>query len=57
LKNVRKNYERAEELLERAIQADPQNAKFIGNYANFLTSIRKEHDRAELLYERAVQPL
>ena len=47
LKNILKDYDRAQELYERALKADPNHASILGNYAIFLTDIRKEHDRAQ----------
>jgi tetratricopeptide (TPR) repeat protein len=51
---VRGEHDRAEELYERAIAADPNNAQSLGNYAIFLTDVRGKHDRAEELYQRAI---
>ena len=46
--------DRAEQMYERAIAADPTDARILGNYANFLTDVRRDHDRAEQMYERAI---
>ena len=54
LHDVRRDYDRAEEMYERAITADPNNANNLGNYANFLTDVRHDHDRAQEMYERAI---
>ena len=51
---MRGEHDRAEDLYERAIAADPDNANNLGNYATFLTDVRGEHDRAEDLYEQAI---
>jgi len=54
LKNIRQDYDRAEEIYEQALKADPNNASILGNYAFFLTDIRRDHDRAEKLYTQAL---
>jgi len=41
-------------MFERAIDADPNNANNLGNYASFLTDVRHEHDRAQAMFERAI---
>ena len=41
-------------MYERAIDADPNNARNLSNYANFLWTIRHDYDRAEVMYERAI---
>ena len=45
----------AEDLHKRAIQADPNHANALGNYAVFLKTVRGDHDAAEDLYKRAIQ--
>ena len=55
LKNIRQDYDRAEELYEKAIKADPKDTINLGNYAFFLTAIRHNHDRAEEIYEQAIK--
>ena len=45
----------AQDMYERAIKADQNNAANLGNYASFLSVERGEHDRARELYERAVK--
>ena len=54
LTDVRREYDRAEAMFERAIDADPNNANALGAYALFLTDVRREYDRAEAMYERAI---
>jgi tetratricopeptide (TPR) repeat protein len=54
LKNVGKDYDRAQELYERALTANPDHANNLGNYAVFLKNVRKDYDRAQELYERAL---
>jgi len=53
---VRKSQDRAEEMYERALAADPDhtNAFVLGSYAIFLSNVRKIQDRAEEMYERAL---
>ena len=41
-------------MYDRAIDADPTNARNLGNYANFLTDVRHDHDRAQAMYDRAI---
>ena len=55
LHDVRRDYDRAEEMYERAVEADPNYANNLGNYANFLKNVRHDYDRAEEMYERAVE--
>ena len=54
LRNIRRDYARAEEMFERAITADSTNVINLGNYANFLRNVRRDYDRAEEMYERAI---
>jgi tetratricopeptide (TPR) repeat protein len=46
--------DRTEELYRQAIDADPNNATNLGNYAVFLYQVRGDTDRAEELYRRAI---
>ncbi|MEK7814043.1 MAG: tetratricopeptide repeat protein, partial [Candidatus Desantisbacteria bacterium] len=55
LKNIRKDYDRAEEYYKRALELDPNDADYTGNYALFLHNIRKDYDRAEEYYKRALE--
>ena len=41
LEKVRRDYDRAEAMYERAIEADPNHADNLGNYARFLESARR----------------
>ena len=52
---VRRDYDRVEEMYERAIKADPTNADILGYYADFLEGFRRDYDRAEEMYERAIE--
>ena len=54
LTDVRREYDRAEAMFERAIDADPNHANNLGNYATFLKNVRHDHDRAEAMFERAI---
>ncbi|WP_052102991.1 tetratricopeptide repeat protein [Porphyromonas canoris] len=49
-----KEYDKAEEFFNRAIDADPKNVINLGNYALFLKNIRKEYDKAEEFFNRAI---
>ena len=55
LKTIRRDYDRAEAMYERAIKADPNHADILGVYAVFLETIRRDYDRAEAMYERAIK--
>ena len=55
LETVRRDYDRAEEMYKRAVEADPNNANSLGNYADFLETVRRDYDRAEEMYKRAVE--
>ena len=55
LKNQRKDYDKAEEYYRRAVEADPNHANNLGNYATFLKNQRKDYDKAEEYYRRAVE--
>jgi len=54
LTDVRRDYDRAQDMYERAINADPNHANNLGNYAVFLKNVRREYDRAQDMYERAI---
>ena len=54
LTDVRHDYDRAQNMYERAIEADPTNANSLSNYANLLGAIRHDYDRAQNMYERAI---
>jgi Tfp pilus assembly protein PilF len=54
LKNIRKDYDKAETYYTRVLTADPANANTLGNYASFLNNIRKDYDKAETYYTRAL---
>jgi len=55
LKNIRQDYDRAEEIYEQALEADPNNTDNLDFYAFFLTTIRHNHDRAEEIYKQALK--
>jgi tetratricopeptide (TPR) repeat protein len=44
-----------DQLYTVALEADPQRAPTLGNYANFLTDVRGDHDAAEAMYKRALE--
>ena len=54
LKNVRHEYDQAEAMYERAIDADPTDADNLGNYATFMWTIRHDYDQAEAMFGRAI---
>jgi len=55
LKIIRRDYDRAEAMFERAIEADPTNANNLGTYADFLKNVRHDYDRAQDMYEWAIE--
>ena len=40
---------------QRAIEANPNHARILGNYAVFLENVRRDYDRAEEMYRRATR--
>jgi len=55
LKNVRKDFDKAERHYLKALEAEPDDADFNGNYANFLNDVRKDFDKAERHYLKALE--
>ncbi len=49
LQYIRHDYERADEYYRRALQADPQNANHLCNYAGFLLTQGKNKEGLEVL--------
>ena len=54
LTDMLRDYDRAQEMYERAIAANPNNADILSNYADFLWVVHHDHDRAQEMYERAI---
>ncbi|TQD42253.1 tetratricopeptide repeat protein [Actinomyces johnsonii] len=54
LHTVRGDVDQAEQMYQRAIDADPTNANILGAYATFLKNIRGDMDQAEQMYQRAI---
>jgi Tfp pilus assembly protein PilF len=54
LSDDRKDYDAAEAVYKRALDADPKNAKNLGNYADFLQNDRTDYDAADAMYKRAL---
>ncbi len=44
-----------EKVYREALDALPNSAPLLGNYANFLADQRKDYDRAETFYQRAIE--
>jgi tetratricopeptide (TPR) repeat protein len=42
-------------MFKRAVEADPNHANNLGNYAVFLQNIRRDYDAAEAMFKRAVE--
>eukprot|EP00947_MAST-08B_sp_MAST-8B-sp1_P003503 g3503.t1 len=55
LENVRKDYDGAEAMYKRAIEADPNYASALGNYGHLLYTVRKDYDGAEAMYKQAIE--
>ena len=51
---ARGDQDRAEQLYEQAIAADPSHANNLGNFAVFMKNVRGDQDRAEQLYKQAI---
>ena len=49
LKNIRKDYDRAEGYYQKALEADPQHANNLGNYAGFLLGMGEKEKGLEYL--------
>jgi Tfp pilus assembly protein PilF len=54
LKNIRKEYDEAENHYKKALDIEPNHANINGNYANFLSDIRNDYDEAEKYYKKAL---
>ena len=54
LTDIRHDYDRAQNMYERAITTDPNHADSLSNYAIFLTDVRHDYDRAESMFERSI---
>ena len=55
LETVRRDYDRAEEMYKRAVEADPKYARGLRKYAHFLQYVRHNYDRAEEMYRRFIE--
>ncbi|WP_130472413.1 tetratricopeptide repeat protein, partial [Candidatus Magnetaquicoccus inordinatus] len=56
LQNIRQDYDRAEELYERALSADANDANSLGNYAGFLLGRGELAEGSAFLRKALVQP-
>ena len=54
LKDIKKDFDAAENYYLKVLELEPEDSAFIGNYALFLESIRKEYDEAEKYYLKAL---
>ena len=54
LKNMCKNYDKAEEYYQKSLALDPEGAIKNGNYAIFLKNIRNDYNKAEKHYQKAL---
>jgi tetratricopeptide (TPR) repeat protein len=54
LKNIRKDYDRAEEMYKRALEKEPDRAYILGNYAGFLLALGRAEGREVLARARLV---
>ena len=49
LEKIRRDYDRAEVVYERAIEADPEHDMSLSNYAWFLWHVRRDYGRVETM--------
>lgn len=54
LHTERGDIDQAQEMYQRAIDADPHHADILGNYALFLETVRGDMDQAQDMYQRAI---
>jgi len=54
LHTERGDMDQAQEMYQRAIDADPHHADILGNYAYFLNTVRGDMDQAQDMYQRAI---
>eukprot|EP00947_MAST-08B_sp_MAST-8B-sp1_P000521 g521.t1 len=52
---LRKDYNGAEAMYKRAIEADPNHAAALSNYGHLLQTVRKDYDGAEAMCKRAIE--
>ena len=55
LTDILGDHNRAQDMFEQAIKADPTNTDNLGDYATFLWIIRGNYDRAQNMYEQAIK--
>jgi tetratricopeptide (TPR) repeat protein len=55
LADQKQDYAQAEVMYQRAVEADPKNARHLGNYALFLKNQKQNYAQAEVMYQRAVE--
>ncbi len=55
MKNIRRDYSKAEEFYQRAVEADPKHANSLGNYAIFLQEVRHDPMGAISYLERSLE--
>ena len=55
LKDIRKDYDKAEMYYVRALNVDPGHSNALGNYALFLQEIRKDSVRAETYFIQSLK--
>ena len=54
LHTERGDMDQAQDMYQRAINADPHDANILGNYAYFLNTVRGDMDQAQDMYQRAI---
>ena len=52
---IRKDYDKAEQLYQRAIEIDPNYAIALNNYGILLKETRKDNDKAERFFQTAIE--
>eukprot|EP00947_MAST-08B_sp_MAST-8B-sp1_P001546 g1546.t1 len=55
LLNMREDYDGAEAMFKRAIEADPNHAGTLTYYGTLLYEVRKDYDGAEAMFKRAIE--
>lgn len=55
LAHIFPDHDRAQDMFEQAIKADPTNTDILDDYALFLTDTRRDDDRAQEIFEQTIE--
>ncbi|NVJ91810.1 MAG: tetratricopeptide repeat protein, partial [Methylocystaceae bacterium] len=55
LSTKKQDYDKADKMYQRAIEADPDNANTLWRYAVFLSEQKQDYDEADKMYQRAIE--